>query len=345
MNIDIQKSLNLIKGALLAPEETWNKYKEEEHTWQETAIVLAVPAIVSSVLLTAIFGWVFSSYTLFGNNGGVVSTILSLIMAFVGIALAAYIFSYFAGVFKGKSDFSKAFAALSLTAVPGYIGNVLGTLPMVGLLFSLGLGIYSLVLLYKIIPNYLEVPEEKRTIHFVVSLLSTFILMVILAFVLGAGSAGNSEQTTTAVSQKSGMFGSFGQHGNIMEAAGKDQYTPPKDGKITQGQMQMLIKTLEKAAAYREEQSKKLASMDKMAKKEDFSFADLGKLASGMSSAMSMANAEMEIVKTGGGNWAEYSWVKEQLRIAVMQKDINDAVKHNYSQYQKHESALLSLGF
>ncbi len=50
----------------------------------------------------------------------------------------------------------------------------------------------------------------------------------------------------------------------------------------------------------------------------------------GVGAALGMATAEMEVVKTGGGNWAEHLWVKRQLRIALIQKDISDAVKHNY---------------
>ncbi len=59
---------------------------------------------------------------------------------------------------------------------------------------------------------------------------------------------------------------------------------------------------------------------------------------------MATANAEMEVVKSGGGNWAEHQWVKEQLRIASIQKDLNDAVKHNYALYQKYADQLKKYG-
>jgi hypothetical protein len=52
----------------------------------------------------------------------------------------------------------------------------------------------------------------------------------------------------------------------------------------------------------------------------------------------------MEVVKTGGGNWAEHQWVKEQLRVARIQKDINDAVAHNYELYLEFEDELRDLG-
>ena len=61
----------------------------------------------------------------------------------------------------------------------------------------------------------------------------------------------------------------------------------------------------------------------------------------GITNAMSVNNAEMEVVKTGGGNWAEHQWVKEQLRIAKIQMgDGSDAIEHNYELYMKYKEEL-----
>jgi hypothetical protein len=48
----------------------------------------------------------------------------------------------------------------------------------------------------------------------------------------------------------------------------------------------------------------------------------------------------MEVVKTGDGNWAEHQWVRDALRTAWIQKDLNEAVAHNYALYQQHEDEL-----
>ena len=56
---------------------------------------------------------------------------------------------------------------------------------------------------------------------------------------------------------------------------------------------------------------------------------------------MSANNAELEVVKTGNGNWAEHNWVKEQLRVAHIQRgDGSDAIAHNYKLYKKYEEEL-----
>jgi hypothetical protein len=61
----------------------------------------------------------------------------------------------------------------------------------------------------------------------------------------------------------------------------------------------------------------------------------------GMGSVMSLNTVEMEVVKTGGGNWAEYQWVRDQLRAARLQRgEGSDALAHNYELYGEFEERL-----
>jgi hypothetical protein len=56
---------------------------------------------------------------------------------------------------------------------------------------------------------------------------------------------------------------------------------------------------------------------------------------------MSANNAEMEVVKTGGGNWAEHEWVKSQLRAArIQQGEGSAALEHNFKLYKAFEDEL-----
>jgi hypothetical protein len=83
---------------------------------------------------------------------------------------------------------------------------------------------------------------------------------------------------------------------------------------------------------------KKLA--EEVENKDQPSFADIAKVYQSTGSVMGLANAEMEVVKTGGGNWAEHQWVKEQLRIAIVQQDGSKAIEHNYRLYQDYQEQL-----
>ena len=60
----------------------------------------------------------------------------------------------------------------------------------------------------------------------------------------------------------------------------------------------------------------------------------------GMSEAVGLQTSEIEVVKSAGGNWAEHQWVRESLRTASIQKDVNAAVAHNYALYQEFEEEL-----
>lgn len=61
----------------------------------------------------------------------------------------------------------------------------------------------------------------------------------------------------------------------------------------------------------------------------------------GIGKTMSANNAEMEVVKTAGGNWAEHIWVKDQLRVAsIQQGEGSEANAHNYELYLKFEDQL-----
>lgn len=343
---DINKTIELIRGGLLEPKETWQSYLAENRGWQDTATLLTLPLIIVSFVLSGVLSWIFGSYYMFTVGTGFGPWLLSVIMAVVAIAAGSFIFSYLAGVFNGRHDFNKGLAAVTLTAIPGYVGGVLGTIPYIGWIISLALAIVSLVFLYQIIPSYLEVPQDKRVLHYVASLVATFIVMLILSAILGAAGMSSmprdfstSGDTTTG----SGVLGSIQRNAQMMEQAQNDQYTPPADGMITEAQMDEFMTVMRKAADIRNEHMAKLDRLKKQTEEQGSDSPDLSTIMSGVGSAMGAFNAEMEVVMTGKKNWAEHQWVKNQLLTARVQKDINEAVKHNYALYQAHQDELEKL--
>jgi len=342
---DLKKTIDLIKGGLLEPKATWQSYLAENRGWQDTATILTLPLIVASFIIAGILTLLFSGFYMV-PRGGVGAWLLGLIMAVISIAAAAFIFSYLAGVFKGRHDFNKGLAAISLAAVPAYVGNALSALPLVGWLISLALGIVTLVFLYQIIPSYLEVPDDKRVLHYVVSLVATFVVMLVLGLVLGAGGMSQMPQGASMSSNQPGqpgMFGDLQRYAQMMEQAQQDRYEPPEDGKITEAQMADLMDVLRRSADIRKEQ---LARMEQLKEKYDGKepdATDLPAMTGTVSSVLGAFNAEMEVVMTGKGNWAEHQWIKEQLRVARVQRDASEAISHNYQMYQAHRDELREL--
>jgi hypothetical protein len=356
MNFDFAKTLSLVKGGLTDHQATWKSYLEENPGWQQTAVVLTGPLIVASVLLSVIFSRTIGGFGYLGYHSSFIAAIFwGLVMAVVGFVISVFVFNFLAGIFKGTSNFSRAFAAISLAAIPSWIASVVGALiPWAGFLIMLAGAIMSLVFMYKIMPLALNVPDDKRVVHFVVSLVAIFIINVVIGSIIGAGSVNSYSQRgafsdnveKSSSSSRSGVLGEFERQGRLMQSAEEDVYDPPSNGKLKESQVKVYVKVLEKTRAMHEEYARKTQKLsDEIEAKEkageSISASDLTKMYSGMGVAMSANNAEMEIVKTGQGNWAEHLWIKEQLRIAkIQQGDGTDAIVHNYKLYKKYEDSI-----
>jgi len=131
-----------------------------------------------------------------------------------------------------------------------------------------------------------------------------------------------------------------------VDAASADRFEPPSDGELDKDQVEDYVSVLRKTRAVHEEYAKKMEKLAeemkaKEAAGETPSMADFGKMYAGATGAMSLNNAEMEVVKSGGGNWAEHEWVKQQLRVARIQRgEGSDDIVHNYKLYKKYEKVL-----
>lgn len=356
MQFDLTKTLALIKGGLLDHENTWKTYLKECPDWRQTALVLTGPLFILNVLLSLIFSRLAGGYTVYGyQSGWFTPLITSLVMGAIGFAILVLMFNVLAGVFKGTANFSRAFAAVSLAVIPAWVAGALaGLIPFLGVLIALAGGIMSLVFLYRIMPLALNVPDDKRTVHYVVSLVAVIICNMIIGLALGLGNAGNQHRSSEysaddnsgdrAVS--SGVVGEVTRQAELVDAASADRYEPPSDGELDKNQVQEYASVLRKTRAVHAEYAEKMEKLAeemkaKEATGESPSMADFGKMYAGASGVMSANNAEMEVVKSGGGNWAEHEWVKQQLRIAhIQQGEGSDAIAHNYKLYKKYEDEL-----
>ena len=353
MAFDGNKTMNLIKGGLLDPENTWRSYLAENPSWQQTAMTLTGPLVLANVVLTLIFSRMIGGYSAYGVYGSWFSALfISLIFAAIMIAITAAVFNFLAGTFGGAPSFSRAFAAVSLAAIPSWVAGAVGAIiPLLGMLIALAGSILTLIYLYRIMPVALNVPQDKRIVHFAVSFVVMLIINFVVVMMLGMGATtGDSHGADSSAGggnlAGAGVLGEVSRQTDLMEAAGSDTFEPPADGKLDEDQVAAYVAVLQKTRAL---QADYAAEMDKVAKdmkaKEDsgeaFSLADVGKAISGVGSMMSTNNAEMEVVKTGGGNWAEHEWVKQQLRTArVQQGDGGDANAHNYQLYKQFEAQL-----
>ena len=353
MSFDFQKTMTLIKGGLLDHQTTWDSYLSETPDWKKTAITLVGPLVLGSIVLQVIFARLLGGLSLYNYPGTniLVSIIVGLIIATLSFVILTLSFNFLAGKMDGKENFDRCFAAVGLALIPSYVCSTIGSLiPFIGALITLSGFIVSLIFLWKIMPKALQVPEESRTVHFVGALALSFVINIIMNVVLGAWIIGNVAQNSfndysdrhSNGNSSGGIFSDFERHGNLIEDAENDRYEPPEDGKVDKKQVETLLANLNKAEAAQERYSERLEKLSEdMENKETPSLADLGKIYSGIGGAVGAFNAEMEVVKTGDGNWAEHEWVKQQLRIAVIQQgEGSKANEHNFSLYERYQEEL-----
>lgn len=366
MNFDFAKTLSLVKGGLTDHEATWKNYLEDCPDWQSTAITLTGPLILANIILGVIFSHMIGGFSPYGYYSNIFSAIFwSLILACLGLVIAVLVFNFFAGIFKGSSNFSRAFAAVSLVAIPSWISGIVAALipGFIGAIIALIGGILSLVWAYKIMPLALAVPDDKRVVHFITSFIAILILNIVVGTMLGGAampdiqqasfSTGSSTGNSTGSSSNrssaqsvpgSGMLGDIERQSRLMESATSDQYEPPADGKLTEEQVTAYASVMRKTRVLHEEYAEKMQKLSEEMEAreksgETASFADMSKIYSGIGSSFSANNAEMEVVKTGQGNWAEHNWVKNQLRAAhIQQGEGSEALEHNYKLYREYQA-------
>ncbi len=349
--INPKRTLQLIRGGLIDSQNTWNGYLKTAEDWKETAFLLTGPLIVVSAVAAYCIGFLGKSSSLFSLfRPTIASTIGTIVSTTIGAIVVAFVVSALAGAFGGKKSFALALAATSLAFIPSYLGQAAMWLPWIGGLLSLALFIYALVLLWRVIPVYLSVPDGKRAIHYILSLIVSVVVMAIFSATIGrfflpgmtestVGTLSDTRQTSPTFSE--GAFGGLARQGQLIEAAQGDEYEPPTNGRIREKQVEEFIRIMVRTDELRKlklDQYKAIA--EKAEKDQDISLNDLGQILSSVTDAAGLQTAEIEVVKSAGGNWAEHQWIKNSLRTAMIQKDSTKAVEHNYELFKRYEDQL-----
>jgi hypothetical protein len=120
---------------------------------------------------------------------------------------------------------------------------------------------------------------------------------------------------------------------DLMKEVANDQYTPPEDGRLAEGQIQMYLKV--------REHEKKIAEVAKAEMKQHAAKADskeksLSGMLEGMKalgSAADFMTADIRAAKDLGYNSQEYLWVKTQILAAstsVMAEKFNETISANF---------------
>jgi len=354
MQIDLARTMALIRGGLLDRERTWEAWLANDPPWQKTATLLTGPLIVASTLLSLIFASVTGGWTMYSQAGMnfIVGAVLGVMMAAVSVFILTAAFYYLAGPFGARRNFDRAFAGVSLGLIPSYVAApVAALIPWIGGLVAFAGFVVALVFLYRLMPLALGVPEDQRVAHYFASLAVALVVNFVVAGFVASIFIGDSIRRGAfwhgAVEQDEptadGWAGEMERQARIVAAAREDRYEPPANGMLTDVQVVAVLDVLGRT---RDAQERYARRMEQLAREREnrasASLSGMGQVVAGMTGAAGVHTVEMEIVKSGGGNWSEHQWVKEQLRTALLHQGAGTpAMEHNYRLFHAHEAELM----
>jgi uncharacterized protein YneF (UPF0154 family) len=371
-NMAANQLLSKLQRAILKPEPLWEEEVAHAQAWDQFYKSTVLPVIAVAALLSAVLFKIFGYHLpMIGIVRPSVTDMLlqiagAIVMYSISLLVLGWIAAWLAGMMGGKNDFNRAVSMLFWISVPSFLGQILGTLPMVGWVISLGMGLYSLVLLYRAIPVFMDVSVTDRVKHFIFFLIASFVVSILLGTTLGRIFTPRdmlqsirpdvivppqTEKSTKALPHKSTSKSSDNPvedymesmakgdyNKDVIEKAKQDQFTPPADGRLTKAQVEHFLTLAKKVKIVEKEQAQKLKEKyDKKEQSDEFSITDVF---NGFKDFTSLATLEMKVVKENGGNWAEYTWVKDRVREAYYTPSLSPTTEYNAKFLKGHEDLL-----
>jgi ribosomal protein S17E len=120
---------------------------------------------------------------------------------------------------------------------------------------------------------------------------------------------------------------------DLMKEVANDKYTPPEDGRLTEAQVQMYLKTRDHARQIAQVAKEELKKHAATADKKEKSIAGMMEGFRAMGSAADFVTADIRAAKDLGYNSQEYLWVKSQVLVAstsVMAEKFNETITANF---------------
>ncbi|MDB5413605.1 MAG: yip1 domain protein [Rubritepida sp.] len=169
------------KGLLLQPESEWRVIAAEPTDIPRiftgyVMILSAIPAIAGLIGTFLLVGGIVSVPSL------LIATVVGYILGLVGIFVLGKIIEFLAPKFGGPQDGIAAMKLAGFAPTASWVAGIALLLPMVGTIFALIGGLYSIYLFYVGAPIVMGIPQDK-VIPFTVSV---FVVAILVNLVIGA---------------------------------------------------------------------------------------------------------------------------------------------------------------
>ncbi len=186
--INIDHLFNRIKLVIVNPKGAWEEIKIEPTATKNLILSYMLPLVLIPTIASFIGYGLIGSNTYFKSssiNWGINQAILAFIGAFLAVFISAWYIHKLAPSFGTHTSIGKATSLVIYAYTPSWLAGVFYLVPSLSIL-ALVAGIYSLYILYIGFKPITNVPEEKKTNFFVISLICIIGVSFILSLVIGA---------------------------------------------------------------------------------------------------------------------------------------------------------------
>jgi len=201
--MNLANIISLIKEAIVTPESLWQKESQKSYSLSELIKTKIAPVVIAVALMSTLLLLIFGYHVPFSDVSVhlslwdlLIGFIGSVIMTIIGIVIFGYIASKLAAILGGKEDFTAGVAMLFLISIPSFAGRAVAAVPFIGVLISLALSIYSMVLLYRAPSYFLNLPQESRVKFIILFFVASIFVSIGLAMTLGTLFAPSMPQLT-----------------------------------------------------------------------------------------------------------------------------------------------------
>jgi hypothetical protein len=177
-----------VKGIIVSSKKEWRIIAFEEKTTSSVFRSYLLPLSFISVIACYIgYGIVGSKQGMFGLVAtaklGYHYAAFTFINLITSPFITALIISFFATSFNALKNFDKAFKLVVYSYTPILVASILYIVPSLSQLVFLA-GLYGSYLLFTGIKPMLNVPNDKKLVYFIVSLVSTIIVYGLISLIM-----------------------------------------------------------------------------------------------------------------------------------------------------------------
>lgn len=178
------------KNILVTPKTEWEVIKTESLSvgdmFTKYAMILAAIPAIAGLIGYSVFGFSYG----FGSfhlpiGTGILWTISTYILSLAGIYILAFIIDALAPSFGSTKDMSASMKVAVFSYTASWIAGILMIFPVISWIAIIG-SIYSLVLLFMGLRSVKEVPQEKLTGYFIVTLVIAVVIYLLAGWIVSS---------------------------------------------------------------------------------------------------------------------------------------------------------------